>query len=113
MADSDNLLFQNIDIPSNNPLNIKDAPKKPAFTKKKIIIISGFSLLFVLLITVAILESNLIHKDSNTVSTELTPTPEINQNVVPELEKKLNEVDGYVIDNRRLLPPEIDLKLGL
>jgi len=114
----DNLIFQNIDTSENNPIQAEKPVKtKTHLNKKIILLISLASVIIILLIISAIVSrsrQNTNQSNLNNIPT-VTTSSNINQeNPIPtQFVEKFNQIEKKLVNTPDLLPPEIDLKMGL
>lgn len=112
-------LYQNIDTPQINPLEVKTeiVPTKKSFSPKIILLISLASFIFVLLLISLILSQN--QKKQSTIPIP-TPTPAptntsiINDSLIPSPYRlRFKEIEQSLTQDPDLPIPQIDTEVGL
>lgn len=118
-------LYQNIDLPQNNPLKVEEVPtetnetkvKKPLNPKILLLIILG-AIIFVLLIASLVVtqvrqrQSNL--PSSIPTSNPIVATPTPSDSLIPtQYQESFKQVEQSLTQDPDLPVPQIDPKIGL
>jgi hypothetical protein len=118
----DEKLYQNIDLPQNNPLDITDetsevTTKKPLNPKMLLLIILG-SLIFVLLLLSLIITRVQKNKSNSTSATptpvQIVALPSVNDSLLPSPYQELfRQLEQSFSQDPDLPVPQIDTEIGL
>ena len=112
-----NFTYQNIDIPENNPTKVNQPIKFKLPKNKKTILLGSLGLLIIILLIISTLVPRPKSNISNTTIQPITPIPSANINqtnpIPTQFEQKFNQIEQKLNYKQDLLPPTIDLDMGL
>lgn len=114
-------LYQNIDLPQNNPLKIpedfpKETKKKPLNPKIILLIALGIFIFILLIVSLIVTQIRQQNPNTNAVPTivPITATPTNNDSLIPtQYQEDFKNLEKSFDEDPDLPAPQIDIEVGL